>query len=218
MASLQGDMGFVTQGDLNLKVDGVGDWTLPAFSSLPCVHSAPGQQGRSIVVGENLSTLLVSPPEIVRIDNEFYLASDKLVTKITDLTFPQRITAADGSVFVATSPENVVALSVIPRTPRQTEPAVVITSAPFIFDPLSLDIGNGSLNMSIVSGSEGTTFGNSYVSDLLDQSSTNGSEVQLLQTSTDTPNPTPAQGMLFALVLFSYNLYSFNNVQLLMNI
>jgi hypothetical protein len=204
MASLQVDLGLLTQGDLNLEVDGVGVWTLPAFSSLPCVHPAPGQPGRSIVVGEHLETLLVTPPKIVSIDNDFYLISDKLVTKITDLTFPQRITAADGSVFVATSPENVVALSVISLTPRPTEQAVALTAAPFKFDAATLDIGDGSLNMSIVSGSDETSFGREYVSvsDLLDQSSANGSEVQLLQASTNTQNPTPAPGMLFALVLF----------------
>jgi hypothetical protein len=108
--------------DIPLVVEGLGQWLLPASSVLPGVYPAPGQPQRSIFVSEEFHTLLVTPPLIVSIREDSFLISDKCVTALPDVTFPQRITTADGSAFVAKSFETVVPLSVTPSLPRQTEP------------------------------------------------------------------------------------------------
>jgi hypothetical protein len=100
------------QGDLPLQVQGIGSWILPALSTLPGIHPSPDQSGRVIFVGESLETVLVTPPQIITSNEDNYLVSERALTKLADLSFPQRITAADGSTFAAASRECVVSLFV----------------------------------------------------------------------------------------------------------
>jgi hypothetical protein len=121
-----------TQADFPMEVDGVGTWILPAFSTLPSVHPSPGQPGRSIFVGESFDTAIVVPPQIVSSGAEFYLVSEKSVTKLPSLTFPQKIVAADGTMYAASSPENVIALSATPPVP--VVPTVIVDRENFELD------------------------------------------------------------------------------------
>jgi hypothetical protein len=72
----------VTQGDLPLTVDGLGEWILPAFSAVPCVHPAPGQPDRAIFVSDSFATALFYPPQILSVGNEHYFVTETCVTKL----------------------------------------------------------------------------------------------------------------------------------------
>jgi hypothetical protein len=144
-----------TQADFPMEVDGVGMWTLPAFSVLPCVSPAPGRPGHSIFVGEDFDTAIVVTPQIVASGAEFYLVSEKHVTKLPSLTFPQKIVAADGTMYAASSPENVIVLSATPPVSSQNVvPTVIVDRDEFDIDAALASFENVSaINTSHVSGS-----------------------------------------------------------------
>jgi hypothetical protein len=148
----------ITQGDFVLEVAGLGTWTLPALSALPSVHPVPGQPGRSIFVGESFETALVTPLLILSSGTNNYLVSETSATKLPSLTFPQKIIAADGTIYAASSPENVIVVSAARAVSSQdVEPTVVVDAEDFDIDSALATLDNvGSASTSHISGSDAT--------------------------------------------------------------